>query len=421
MSRKNSNGIIDSLAVIGESFRNIDISEEGIVSFLNSELYIHLFEDVPDFRQPGKVTYRLPDLLMMIFLVTIERGKTSYVTIADYIEVKQAQYRSYGLLQTDDCPSHDTIRRILTFLDGSAICENTLTGFYNFLRSLEKHLSKTGDYRHISFDGKEMRGSGRSKNTQTPKQNTAMLNVYDTGLATVIRCEPIDDKKNEIPAAQQILRTMDLRNTVLTADALHCQKETARIIAEQKGIYVLTVKDNQPLLAEEINARFKNPKSKVSHYELDKRNIEILDLPVNYALKDEWSGLKSFIRMVSARSSGPCERFFISNTKDHRLITDAIEHRWSCEDMHKIKDMDLYEDAIRSTDKRALQNLATMNNLAVQLFHLYQMISGLEFRKAKLTFQVEPIKCLNTILGVMSSQEIVDSLIRDLKKSRKTR
>lgn len=89
--------------------------------------------------------------------------------------------------------------------------------------------------------------------------------------------------------------------------------------------------------------------------------------------------------------------------------------------MHMIKDMDLYEDAIRSTDKRVLKNLAIMNNLAVQLFYLYQMITGIEFRKAKLIFQLEPIRCLNVILGVMSSQEIVDSLVKELKKSKKTR
>lgn len=200
---------------------------------------------MPDYRRPGKVTYKLSDILMMVFLVTIERGKTAFTTIADYIEMKQVQYRNYGLLKTDRCPSHDTIRNILTFLVGNAIYENTLVGFYNFLRSLEKHLSKTGDFRHISFDGKEMRGSGRSKDSQHPKRNTAMLNVYDTGLATVVYCVPIDEKKNEIPVAQELLKTMDLKNTVLTADALHCQKETASIIASQRGIYVLTVKDNQ--------------------------------------------------------------------------------------------------------------------------------------------------------------------------------
>jgi hypothetical protein len=87
--------------------------------------------------------------------------------------------------------------------------------------------------------------------------------------------------------------------------------------------------------------------------------------------------------------------------------------------MHRIKDMDLFEDAIRSTDKNALQNIATLNNLAVQLFSLYQAITGMEFRKAKIFFQTNPIDCLNLILGTMSSEEIISKLITELEKKKK--
>ena len=422
MSRKkNSNGVVNSLAAITESFRAINITEEGILQLLDCQLFLHLFEDVPDFREPGKVKYKLSDLLMMVFLAILERGKVSYVIIADVIWAKKAKYKAYGLLETDQSPSHDTIRRVLTLIDKNALYENTLNGFYAFLQSLERNLKKEGDYRHIAFDGKEMRGSGRSKDTLDPKRNTAMLNVYDSGLATVIECEPIDDKENEIPVAQKLFSTMDLKNTVLTADALHCQRDTAAIIKGQAGVYVLTVKDNQPLLLEEIKARFINPKSKITKHELEERTVEILDLPKNYALADEWAGLRTFTRMISSRGKNPCERYFISNTADHRLICDAIVNRWCCEDFHKIKDLDFYEDAIRSTDKRALQSIAILNNLAVQLIRIYQSISGNEFRRAKIYFQVNPIECLNLILGVMSSEKIIDKLVRDLEDKKKKR
>lgn len=248
-----------------------------------------------------------------------------------------------------------------------------------------------------------------------------MLNVYDSGLNTVVSCVPIGEKENEIPVSQQILRSMNLKNTVSTADALHCQRETADLINDRKGIYVLTVKDNQPSLSEEIQVRFNNPKSKITTHVCGQRIMEILDLPKNYALSDEWAGLKTFVRMRSVKGKKNTIRYFISNTKDHRLITDAIEARWACETMHKLKDMDLYEDAVRSTDRNALTNIALLNNLAVQLFHMYASISGKEFRKAKVYFQVNPIECLNLILGVMSSEDIIDSLIRDLTKKKRNR
>ncbi len=421
MSRKNSNGIVNSFAVITESFRSVNIDEDGILQLLDCHMFLHLFEDVPDFRDQVKITYKLSSLLMMVFLCVLERGKISYTAIADLIEAKEKKYVQYGLLNQDEFPSHDTIRRILTLLDSEALYENTLQGFYAFLQSLENHLIKAGEYKHIAFDGKEIRGSGRSKDTQKPKRNTAMLNVYDSGLNTVVSCVPIGEKENEIPVSQQILRSMNLKNTVSTADALHCQRETADLINDRKGIYVLTVKDNQPSLSEEIQVRFNNPKSKITTHVCGQRIMEILDLPKNYALSDEWAGLKTFVRMRSVKGKKNTIRYFISNTKDHRLITDAIEARWACETMHKLKDMDLYEDAVRSTDRNALTNIALLNNLAVQLFHMYASISGKEFRKAKVYFQVNPIECLNLILGVMSSEDIIDSLIRDLTKKKRNR
>ena len=89
--------------------------------------------------------------------------------------------------------------------------------------------------------------------------------------------------------------------------------------------------------------------------------------------------------------------------------------------MHRIKDMDLFEDAIRSTDNNALHNSANLNNLAVQLFHLYQAKSGKEFRKAKIYFQTNPLECITTILSVMSSEEIINSLIKELDKQKRSR
>ncbi len=420
--RKNSNGVINSFAVICESFHHIDLDEDSVIRLMDNRFFIQIFENIPDFRQQVKIKYKLSNLLTLIFLTVLERGKTSFVIIADVIEARKRMYESLGLIENGECPSHDTIRRILSLLSTEGLYENTIQAFYYFLVMLERHFLSQGDYKHLAFDGKEMRGSGRASTTQSPRRNTAMLNVYDTGCATVICCEPIDEKENEIPVSQELFRWMEFRNSVLTADALHCQRETVELIINAHGMYLLTVKDNQPLLVKEIKARFDNPKykNKIKVYEEDGRTIEILELPKNYALSDEWKGLKAFVRMHSTKNSkNPCMRYFIASTADHRLICDAINLRWSCEQMHRIKDMDLFEDAIRSTDKTALHNIATLNNLAVQLFYLYQAITGMEFRKAKIFFQTNPIDCLNLILGTMSSEEIVNKLIAELEKKKK--
>lgn len=120
-------------------------------------------------------------------------------------------------------------------------------------------------------------------------------------------------------------------------------------------------------------------------------------------------------------TSSKCVRFFITNTRDGLLIRQAISLRWSVENFHKLKDYDMHEDAVRSTDKQALRNIATLNNLGEQLFSLFQSISVLPHREAKVYFQENTIECLNTILSVMSSEEVVNSLVKDLKKRRRKR
>lgn len=422
MSNKNSNGVLHVMAVISEEFRQLHITEDDLIEVAKEQRFVHIFSDVPDFRMKGKIVFELGHILMMIFLSIIEGGTATFTGIADYIEANQRRLASYGLIENGKCPSHDTIRRILTMLDSDTLYQCTLDGFYNFLKSLENNLKKQGDYTHIGFDGKEIRASGRAKDTQNPKRNTAMMNVYDSGLMTAVFSEPIDSKENEIPVARELLSMMNLKATVLTADALHCQKETIELIHDKKGIYVIPVKDNQRLLSEEIQARFKNPKSKITKHERDHRTIEILNLPKKYTVNDDWKGLKSYARMTSTKRKDPCIMYFISNTTDHQLIIDGIENRWAIEDaFHKPKDMIFNEDIWRSTDKNALHNITILNNLALQLLNIYQMISGKPSPKAKTYFKFNSIESLNIILGVMTSEEIVDKLVKELKKRKKSK
>ena len=65
----------------------------------------------------------------------------------------------------------------------------------------------------------------------------------------------MDQKSNEITALQPLLDPLALAGKILTADALHTQREAARYLVEdKKAHYVFTVKDNQPTLKSDIEA-----------------------------------------------------------------------------------------------------------------------------------------------------------------------
>ncbi|MDR1079172.1 MAG: ISAs1 family transposase, partial [Propionibacteriaceae bacterium] len=74
------------------------------------------------------------------------------------------------------------------------------------------------------------------------------------GSGLVVGQVQVDQKSNEIPAARDLLALMDLDGVVVTLDAMHTQDDTAQMIVERGGDYVLTVKGNQPKLRDELKA-----------------------------------------------------------------------------------------------------------------------------------------------------------------------
>jgi predicted transposase YbfD/YdcC len=67
----------------------------------------------------------------------------------------------------------------------------------------------------------------------------------------------VDDKSNEIPAVPQLMELLDLKGTIITADAMNTQKKTVSKAIELGADYMLPVKENQAGLLEEVELLFK--------------------------------------------------------------------------------------------------------------------------------------------------------------------
>lgn len=115
------------------------------------------------------------------------------------------------------------------------------------VQSLIKEKSK-----QIMFDGKVIRA------TDAIKSIAKMMNIVtaytDTGISLLQKT--VDDKTNEIPAVQELINMLDVEGMVITANAMHCQKETAKKIVENWGDYVLQLKANQKNFYEDVYAMF---------------------------------------------------------------------------------------------------------------------------------------------------------------------
>ena len=80
---------------------------------------------------------------------------------------------------------------------------------------------EAGEQPVIALDGTTLRGSFDPLNDRKAAQT---LPAFASAAAIVLAHTGIDDKSNEIPAAQQMIRAPGRRGVVFTADALHCQK-----------------------------------------------------------------------------------------------------------------------------------------------------------------------------------------------------
>jgi hypothetical protein len=140
-------------------------------------------------------------------------------------------------------PSESTFARLLRHLDNQALQRELL----RWLDQLLGQRDATGD--QVSVDGKELLNS----------QGAAVVSAYSVESGRWLGSEPVAEKSNEIPAAQQLLKRVDLDGSLVTVDAMHTQTETGRIVVQEKGgDYLFTVKGNQKGVADNARALYKN-------------------------------------------------------------------------------------------------------------------------------------------------------------------
>ena len=416
---KETKSITNIHAILHEVVLQLNIDIEDVFKAQSSIDFIHLFDEVDDFRQAHKTQYKLSNILLLSLLCIITEGKCSALAIADNARVHKKIYEKYGLIENGKIPSHDTFRRVLMSLDPIALQEETIGALCEFMRELQKYHSGDNVLFHHSVDGKEVRGSGRSDDTKKPLRNINVLNYYNNSLCLCVNSIPVDGKTNEIPVAQQMLSILNLKNTIITFDALHTQKDTCTMIHKRKGIYVAPVKDNQKTLREEIIARFENPKNaeKIkAPIQREKRKFWFYTLPSNYDT-DGFEGMKRFVKMESDKGKKKTVMYFITNGKDEDAIVEAIENRWEIEgDFHKEKDVFLNEDAVHYTNKNAINNVAILDNLALGLMKLYHTFSKNELRLDKKIFRAYPIESLLQLQMVMNDEELLSSIKKQIKQ-----
>jgi predicted transposase YbfD/YdcC len=327
-------------------------------------------------RQCANLKHRLEDILVLGFCGTLA-GCEDFVQLATWANINVDFFRTF-LALPEGIPSHDTFNRVFAVIP-CATLQKVLLPWLLQRRGLPPDQC-------LHLDGKTMRRT-RCKATGLGALHVVSAWAGQTGLT--LGQVAVDAKSNEITALPQLLELLDLKDKIVTIDAMGCQKEIARIVVKGEGNYILSAKDNQPTLAAAIEDSFAKEASKPfparreyttvdnGHGREERRTVRVL--PAARKLSPEllgaWLGLLTLVmvvREVTCKATGAVSRevsYFISSLKpDARKIGQAIRGHWSIENgLHWVLDVVFREDARRVYDRTVAENVAFMNRLAVSL------------------------------------------------------
>jgi hypothetical protein len=131
-------------------------------------------------------------------------------------------------------PSEATIRRVLARVDGDAVDATIGAWLADRLRPPPR------PRRVLAVDGKRLRGSARDGH------QVHLLAALDHHDGAVLAQRQVDGAPGEVPAFQPLLAGLDLAGVVVTADALHTQRDHASFLVDRGADDLLVVKANQP-------------------------------------------------------------------------------------------------------------------------------------------------------------------------------
>ena len=334
--------------------------------------WLEHFEDLEDTRQSGKVQYPLDEILLLV-LMSVIAGAEGWVEAAAFGRQKLALLRRFAPFE-HGTPSHDQIGDVFSALDA----EQFQTCFIAWTGALTKLGPDI-----VAIDGKTLRRAYQERGAKA----IHMISAWAGRQRLVLGQRKVDDKSNEITAIPELLDLLTLKGSIVTIDAMGCQKEIAAKIVAKAADYVLALKGNQGTLRNDVELFCAEQKScdfkdvTASMWRTIEKNHGRIETRVYTAIGDigwlqnrhGWPGLRGVAMVESTREfvDGTAEhetRFYITSLPpDAGPLAEAIRGHWGVESHHWVMDMVFRDDECRIRTANAPANFATIKHLASNL------------------------------------------------------
>ena len=326
------------------------------------------FAELEDPRTGNAERHDLLEILV-IALCTVLCGGQTAVDMADLGEAKEGFLRRFLKLE-HGIPSHDTFSRVFRFLDP----EQFRSCFITFMACFAEAAQGV-----IAIDGKTLRHScDRSAHTSP----LHMVSAWGCEQRLVLGQLATDAKSNEITAVPKLLELLMLKGTIVTVDAMNCQRDIAQRIIDKGGDYVFALKGNQGTLHDDVGRFLDDPDTAgVEHHTTvdgDHGRIEtrtaIVSTDIAW-LQDihHWPGLDSIgkvirTREVNGKVTTEAAHYLLSTPLSAERFGEVARAHWGIENsLHWVLDVVMNEDYARNRKDNGPKNLAVLRHMALNI------------------------------------------------------
>jgi predicted transposase YbfD/YdcC len=394
-------------------------------------------KSVNDYRHESYIQHKLSDILMITLLATLANAN-EWIEVEDFAKTKINWLKKF-LELPNGIPSDDTFREVVSNIDSKYFYSIVSVFIIEKLEEILKTLrnTKLNDKSEIekdimSIDGKTSCGSKRNE-TDTPAVKALhTLNAYSSDYGMCIGQVFVNEKSNEIPAMQDILDIIDVKNTIVTWDALNTQKETVLKVIKKHGDYVGALKGNQHNFYKDVKdyfidetleelrkdpIRYHQTKEK-KHSSIVKREYFLTDDIKWLYGKENWKGLETIGIEVKTivKNDGKMvkeNRYFICSFFDILNFSRAVREHWGVENgLHWHLDFTFKDDKNTTMSKNGAKNLQLIKKIALSILKIVQISYKISLKRIRYKLSLNYEKEIENIFKMLNSENLKNALMK---------
>ena len=333
---------------------------------------LDFFADLPDSRVERTKLHKMEDILAITICAVI-CGAEGWNEIELFGQSKR-QWLETFLELPNGIASHDTFARVISSIKPDDFEQR----FQKWTQAMAENIGE----KVIAIDGKTLR---RSFDNANGKAAIHMVSAWACDNKMVFGQIATDEKSNEITAIPKLLEMLVLDGSVVTIDAMGCQKKIAEKIIDNNGNYIFSLKGNHGTLHKEVKLFMDDAIANGGDYDYNNTTdgghgrVEIRKVWYSQDVQwmrylESWPGLSSLVAVESQRTIGGKvsteRRYFISSLseKTAESVGQMIRQHWGIENkLHWSLDVSFGEDDCRIRKDFGAENFSRLRRIALNL------------------------------------------------------